>query len=219
MVDRARVTVVVVLFLFVALIFLVSMQNTQFVTVQEGFIKDIKEFQMGEKITFYQVPDFLTPEQEEALKKYAEVSFFEDKLPDSYVKQAKVQDSGISETGNVTSLVLNTNVTQSVGQVTPPTLKTNDIGTTHKRGSIVMITGKIEKTLTQPPYFFNVIVTCCGMNSFRAMSAVETDGAGNFVIKIATDGHYPLGEWTIDVSTISDDKKIISHVYRFTLVE
>ena len=68
MVDKNRATILIVLFIVVALIVLVSMQNTQIVTVQEGFIKDIKEFGLGEKITFYEVPEFLTPEQEGTLK-------------------------------------------------------------------------------------------------------------------------------------------------------
>jgi len=278
--QRHKKTVGIVLLMVVGLIVLIMFQEGAVVTKQQGFLSETITFPNGEKITTYQIPTFLTPEQEELLAEFAEEHFFNQQLPVEYLQQAEQQlvsqveqfltqtqidfieqilnnslrlpqvitqeqadllseilstdqvplnltasqgelleearTSQILQDSNLTSQFVDIEATEATGQ---PVLTTSGIADVHKRGSIVPISGKIEKLLTLPPYFFNVLITCCGMNSFKAMSAVETDAQGNFYVKITTNLSYPLGEWIVTISTVGDDRDIIRSEFRFQLVE
>jgi len=233
----------VLLLITLSMLLLSMMQDTTKVTASQ-VIKNVREFDLGEKITIYETPELLTADEIEALEKYALVEFFQDNLPLQYQDTADNQNEAITgqrdllaeqgatpqQTGNLTELAIQTEQDDQssiikdvkVSELTASRTSTQLIESSvnenvYIRGSIVKIAGKIE--MDKPtPYFFNVNITCCGMNSFRALSAYETDGQGNFLVKFATTSKFPLGDWKVTISTIGDDNKIISHTYQFKLL-
>jgi len=223
------------LMLIIVSVVILSMLQTETKIIASQIIKKTTEFDLGEKITTYEYPQVLSEEQQEALKKYAIAEFFQDDLPDGYIKgqrdlQAE-QDQTPQQTGNLTELqiqseqedqnqvITNVRTSELTASRTSAGLVEGSVeGNIYDRGSIVKIVGKIE--MSRPaPYFFNVIITCCGMDSFRALSAYETDGQGNFIIKFATTPNFPLGDWKVTISTIGDDNKVIKHQYDFKLID
>lgn len=225
------------------LLFSMIQQETKVTATQ--IIKVVREFDLGERITLYETQNlFLTAEEIKALEKYALVEFFQSDFPLNYQEKAQEQNqlikgqrdllaeqnATVQQTGNLTELKIQTEQAQQVAEFT--SIRTSELiasktslgliesspeGNVYIRGSIIKIAGKIEMQRTTP-YFYNVNITCCGMNSFRALSAYETDAFGNFVIKFATTTKFPLGDWTVTISTIGDDNKIIKHFYNFRLL-
>jgi len=227
----------------IAVVIFSMVQDESKVTATQ-VVKSVREFDLGERITIYETPNLLTADEIEAMEKYALVEFFQSNLPIDYQVKAKEQNQLISgqrdliaeqnatvqQTGNLTDLRIQTEQEQQVAEITA--VSTSQLtarkdtlgliedpaeGNVYIRGSIIKVTGKIE--MQKPaPYFFNVHITCCEMDTFRALSAYETDAYGNFVVKFATDGKFPLGEWKVTISTIGDDNKIIKHFYNFKLL-
>jgi len=220
-----------------------SMIQEESKVIASQVIKNVREFDLGERITIYETPNLLTAEEIEAMEKYALVEFFQSDFPTDYQVKAKQQNqllgqrdllseqnATVQQTGNLTELRIQTEQEQQVSEITA--VRTSELtasktslgliessaeGNVYIRGSIVKMAGKIE--MQRPaPYFYNVNITCCEMNSFRALSAYETDAFGNFVVKFATTGKFPLGDWTVTISTIGDDNKIIKHFYNFRLL-
>ncbi len=235
MVNESSRKLAGLLMLIIVSVVILSMLQTETKIVASQIVKQTTEYDLGEKITTYQYPQVLSQEQEEALAKFVVAEFFQDDLPEGYIKgqrdlQAE-QDATPQQTGNLTELQIQSEQDDQTSTITG--VKTSELtasrtsteliegsveGNIYNRGSIVKIVGKIE--MQKPtPYFFNVIITCCGMDSFRALSAYETDGQGNFVIKFATTPKFPLGDWTVTISTLGDDNKIIKHEYDFTLID
>ncbi len=207
-------------------------------------VKSVREFDLGERITIYETPNLLTADEIEAMEKYALVEFFQSNLPFDYQVKANEQNqliqgqrdllaeqnATLQQTGNLTELQIQSEQEQQVKQITG--VKTSELtasrtsanliestpeGNVYIRGSIVKMAGKIE--MQKPaPYFYNVHITCCQMDTFRALSAYETDSVGNFVVKFATTTKFPLGDWVVTISTIGDDFKIIKHFYNFRLL-
>ncbi len=207
-------------------------------------VKSVREFDLGERITIYETPNLLTADEIKAMEKYALVEFFQSNLPIDYQVKAGEQNSliqgqrdllaeqnaTVQQTGNLTELRIQTEQEQQVAEITA--VKTSELtasrtsanliestpeGNVYIRGSIVKMAGKIE--MQKPaPYFYNVHITCCQMDTFRALSAYETDSVGNFVVKFATTTKFPLGDWVVTISTIGDDFKIIKHFYNFRLL-
>ncbi len=225
-----------VILLVIVGVMLFSMMQTESSISATQVVKSVREFDLGEKITIYELPDMLTEEQEKFLATYATNEFFQDDLPDGYLVKGQrdlmaEQNATVQQTGNLTDLKVTTTQTNqtnvivgvSVSQLEASRTSASLVETAvnenvHARGSIVKIAGKIEKA-DPPPYFYNVHVTCCEMSTFRAYSAVETDNFGNFVVKIATGGAFPLGDWKVTISTIGNDLKIIKHFYNFKLID
>lgn len=233
----------VFLLIIVAVMLFATMQEDTKVTATQ-VVKNVREFDLGEKITLYESAILLSAEEIEAMEKYGLVEFFQSDFPIDYQVKAKQQNNliegqrdllaeqnaTVQQTGNLTELRIQTEQEQQVSEFTA--VKTSELtasknslgliensaeGNVYIRGSIVKIAGKIE--MQKPtPYFYNVNITCCEMNSFRALSAYETDAQGNFVIKFATTTKFPLGDWTVTISTIGDDNKIIKHFYNFRLL-
>ena len=233
-----------VLLLIVVAVLLVAMMQQETKVTASQVIRNVREFDLGERITIYETPQLLSPDEIEAMEKYALVEFFQSNFPTDYIIKAEQQNAMIQgqrdllseqngtyqQTGNLTELRIQTEQAQQVSQITA--VKTSELtasktsatfienpaeGDVYIRGSIVKIAGKIE--MQRPtPYFYNVNITCCEMESFRALSAYETDAFGNFVIKFATTSKFPLGDWTVTVSTIGDDFKLIRHFYNFKLL-
>lgn len=237
-----RPLVGVFLLIGVAVLMFGMMQESTTVTASQ-VIKNVREFDLGEKITIYENPILLTQEEFDALEKYALVEFFQSDFPINYQQKADEQNKILGQrdllaeqgdtpqqTGNLTELAIKTeleNQSDVIIGVTASELTASRTSTeliensvnenVYIRGSIVKIAGKIE--MDRPlPYFFNINITCCGMDSFRALSAYETDAQGNFLIKFATTPKFPLGDWTVTISTIGDDNKIINHQYQFKLL-
>lgn len=233
---------VILLLVVVVMIFAILQEGTKVTASQ--IVKNVREFDLGEKITIYETPNLLSVEQIQAMERYALLEFFQDDLPDQYKSIAQTQNQAISgqrnlieeqnnttqQTGNLTDLAIqseqadqstvitNVKVSELTASKTEARLiESQAIENTYIRGSIVKIAGKIEMARS-PPYFLNVNITCCGMDSFRAMSAFETDAQGNFLIKFATNTKFPLGDWRVTISTIGDDNKIINHFYEFKLL-
>lgn len=226
----------------VGVLFYSLLQDETRVTASQ-VIKNVREFDLGEKIILYETPQLLSLDEIQAMEKYALLEFFQSDLPEQYTNIANKQNEVLGQrdllseqgdtpqqTGNLTELAIKTELTDQSKTIvgvtaseltaskTEARLLENSVNENiYIRGSIVKIAGKIE--MSRPaPYFINVNITCCGMDSFRAMSAVETDGQGNFVIKFATTTKFPLGDWRVTISTIGDDLKIIKHTYEFKLL-
>ena len=216
------------------------LELVQFAEEQSQFLqgKSIKSFNEIFPIVYQQ----LSNEQKNLLKEYSGVIPFEGQFPEIYELLTEEQKSviigqrnllaeqqatpqtneylnqpiesedemgKISRVGGV-SLGLGGEGLNLVEKQTEPNVFT--------RGDIVKVVGKI--ILEKPaPYFMNINITCCEMSSFRAMSAVETDPMGNFVIKFATSMDYPLGNWKVVISTIGDNNKILNNVYDFKLID
>jgi len=224
------------------LLFSMMQQETKVTATQ--VVKIVREFDLGERITLYESANLLTAEEIKALEKYALVEFFQSNFPLDYQEKAQQQNelikgqrdllaeqnATVQQTGNLTELNIQTDQAQQVKEFTA--VRTSELvasktslgliestpeGNVYIRGSIVKIAGKIEMQRATP-YFYNVNITCCEMSSFRALSAYETDAFGNFVIKFATTPQFPLGDWTVTISTIGDDNKIIKHFYNFRLL-
>ncbi len=225
-----------VMLLVIIGVMLFSMMQTESSISASQVVKNVREFNLGEKITIYELPDMLTEEQQTLLATYATNEFFQDDLPDDYLAKGQrdllaEQEATVQQTGNLTDLKVTTTQTNQTNEIVSVSVSQLEASRTsaslvetsvsenvHSRGSIVKIAGKIEKA-DPPPYFYNVHVTCCEMSTFRAYSAVETDNFGNFVVKIATSGTFPLGDWKVTISTIGDDRKIIKHFYNFKLID
>jgi len=220
-----------------------SMIQEETKVVASQVVKSVREFDLGERITIYETPNLLTADEIEAMEKYALVEFFQSNLPFDYQIKAKQQNqllgqrdllaeqnATVQQTGNLTELRTQTEQEQQVAEITA--VRTSELtasrtsanliesspeGNVYIRGSIVKMAGKIE--MQRPaPYFYNVHITCCEMDTFRALSAYETDAYGNFVVKFATTTKFPLGDWIVTLSTIGDDNKIIKHFYNFRLL-
>lgn len=200
-------------------------------------IKNTLEFAGGEKITIYELPELLTPEQKEALEKYGELEFFVDPQYRELAEEQEItgqrdlleeQRSTVQENEELNEIqkeeAHNGTIKTSVSKVEGTRANISGLqevdlqGNVWVRGEIIQFAGKIEKNLTPPPYFYNTIATCCEMPSFRAQSGVQTDSFGNFLVKIPTSGQFPLGDWVVEISTIADDRSIIKHKYEFKLV-
>ncbi len=204
-------------------------------------IKNTREFDLGEKITIYELPEILTQEEKDALAKYATTEFFQSDLPDEFLVKGErdlLAEQQATEQADPSLNVVNSNETTNqvytaqedqnevfegvkaselTASRTSTTLIENAVqGNIHERGAIVKIAGKIDMDKAKP-YFYNVHMTCCGMDTFRVISSAETDGQGNFVVKIVTTPKFPLGDWTVTISTIGVDNKIIKHYYVFNL--
>jgi len=205
------------LMLIVISVVVLSMLQTETKIIASQIVKTTTEYDLGEKITTYEYPQILSDEQEVALKKYAIAEFFQDDLPQEYIVKGQrdlqaEQDATPQQTGNLTELqtqteqqdqtdiITNVKTSELTASRTSTSLIESSIdGNVYNRGSIVKIVGKIE--MARPtPYFFNVNITCCEMDSFRALSAYETDAFGNFVIKFATTPKFPLGDVSINTT-------------------
>ncbi|MCP6727415.1 MAG: hypothetical protein KJI69_05400 [Patescibacteria group bacterium] len=230
------------LMLILVSVVILSMLQTETKIIASQVIKNTREFDLGEKITIYEMPNILTKEQQDALAKYATTEFFQDDLPSEYKvkgerdllaeQQATPQsDSSINVVVNATNgtgiNTLQEQQNEAFKSVTTSELTSSRSelllqessvqGNIHDRGAIVKIAGKIE--MAKPaPYFYTIHMTCCEMDTFR-VSTSNTDAYGNFIIKIATAPQFPLGDWTVTIGTIGDDNKIIKHYYNFKLID
>ena len=232
-----------VLLLITVVVMAFSMVQEETKVTASQVVKNVREFDLGERITIYETPNLLTAEEIKAMELYALVEFFQSDFPDDYQEKANEQNqllgqrdllaeqnATVQQTGNLTELQIQSDQAQQVKEITG--VKTSELtasrtsaslvesyteGNVYIRGSIVKMAGKIE--MQRPaPYFYNVHITCCEMDTFRALSAYETDSYGNFVVKFATNGQFPLGDWVVTLSTIGDDHKIIKHFYNFKLL-
>jgi len=230
------------LMLIVVSMVILSLLQTETKIIASQVIKNTREFDLGEKITIYEMPEILTKEQKEALAKYATTEFFQDDLPAEYKIKGErdLLAEQLATSQSDPSLNIVTNATNGTGintlqdqqneafkSVTTSELTSSrtDIliqeravqGNIHDRGTIVKIAGKIE--MAKPtPYFYTIHMTCCEMDTFR-VSTSNTDSQGNFIIKIATAPQFPLGDWVVTIGTIGDDNKIIKHFYNFKLID
>ncbi len=230
------------LMLIVVSMLILSMLQSETTIIASQIIKNTREFDLGEKITIYELPEILTAEQKEALEKYATTEFFQDDLPDQY--RVKGQRDLLAEQQAIAQADPNLNVVVNGTDQLPYTeqeeqneafqaVKTSEIssartasliaenpveGNVHDRGKIIKIAGKIEMNIKPPPYFYTIHMTCCEMDTFRVQTS-QTDSVGNFIIKIATASEFPLGDWTVTIGTIGEDNKIIKHYYQFRLID
>ena len=120
-----------VLLITIAVMTLSMIQEETKVTASQ-VVKNIREFDLGEKITIYETPNLLTAEEIEAMEKYALVEFFQSNLPVDYQSKAGEQNEAIQgqrdliaeqnatvqQTGNLTELQIQTDQEQQVKQIT-----------------------------------------------------------------------------------------------------
>lgn len=229
------------MFVVVGLLVVSMVQNQNVVALDQSFIKTTKCISNNECLTIFQIPNLLSEEEQAVIDEVATI-FFQDQLPVEFQQEAERQQEikgarDLLEEQQATPQEndsLNTPITETeegitrvggvglgLGDPSQTALNLVEKQTSPNvftRGDIVKVVGKIQ--LEKPaPYFMNINITCCEMSSFRAMSAVETDPQGNFVIKFATDMKYPLGDWKVVISTIGDTSKILNHVYEFKLID
>ena len=237
--DSNKRLIGVIMLIVVSLLILTLMQGETKVKASQ-VVKSIREFDLGEKLILYETPQLLSEDELKAMAKYSQVEFFQSDLPSNFLEKADEQNRQIAGQrdllGEQTANKNNTQLPNET-QATESTSKFGDLQVTELtgsqtearlietqaqqnifiRGSIVKVVGKVE--MQRPaPYFLNVNITCCDMDSFRVMSAFETDSQGNFIIKFATTPKFPLGDWTVTISTIGDDNKIIKTFYNFKLL-
>lgn len=199
----------VVLLVVVALFLVVIMQQGKVVQSTTNIIRDVTEY-AGVHIETYKTPEFFTPEQKAMLDKYA-ANFYDDSPPQSYQTLAQQQQTQ-------TTILANGTVVNATKKIEPLYVSSSGSEQTYSAGDEIPIAGKIKLDNKPAPYWYNVVITCCGMTSFQSRSHVETDGQGNFGFKIRPDGHFPLGDWVVTISIIGDDNKIVNHDYHFRLV-
>lgn len=198
----------VIILVMSAVVLLFIIQQNQY-AVPTNIITDITK-QAGVTIETYKIPEFLTDEQKQLLSKYATEDFYSDDLPPEYKNLAT------SQNGDNTVIINGTAFNQT--EVLPVYISPEGSGQQYTYGDEILIAGKISLDKKLPPYIYNVIWTCCGMNSYKARSAVETDGQGNFGFYVRPDGSYPLGDWIVTVSVIGDNNQIVKHDFNFRLV-
>ncbi len=234
---KDRKAIAVAMFIFVGLVLVVMIQSENVVALDSSFIKNIKCYDGNECLTIFEIPNILTTEEQELVDQVAGV-FYQDDLPPELqaeaVRQVEGQRQLLEEQntdpsnpdeinqvtqGNDTGILHVSGVSLGLGDPSVTGLTLIEKQTTpnvFQRGDVVKVVGKMQ--LNKPaPYFFNVNITCCGMNSFKVMSAVETDAVGNFKVKFVTSSKYPLGDYTVELGVIGDDNKILKHVYEFRL--
>ena len=93
-----------------------SMMQSESTISATQVVKNVREFDLGEKITIYELPDMLTEEQQTLLATYATNEFFQDDLPDDYLAKGQrdllaEQEATVQQTGNLTDLNISTNQT------------------------------------------------------------------------------------------------------------
>ena len=201
----AGITIIV----FVAIIFLVIIQNQKYaVNTTENIITDITKA-AGVTIETYVTPEFFTPEQKLMLEKYASNGLNNDPLPGNYQTLAQ-QQAGQTVLANGTAV----NATE---KILPLYVSSAGSSITYVRGDEIPIVGKITLDNKPAPYWYNVIITCCGMTAFQSRSYVETDGQGNFGFMVRPDSSFPLGDWVVTIMIIGDDNKYVKHDFTFRL--
>lgn len=88
-----------------------------------------------------------------------------------------------------------------------------------KRGEIARILGKITKN-ANPPYEYGVSISCCNADPITTKNNLLTDNAGAFEYNFATHGKRPLGDYSVELSTIADNgRTLLKWYYYFRLVE
>ena len=79
-----------VLLLITVVVMAFSMVQEETKVTASQVVKNVREFDLGEKITIYETPNLLTAEEIKAMELYALVEFFQSDFPDDY--QAKAND-------------------------------------------------------------------------------------------------------------------------------
>lgn len=150
-------------------------------------------------------------------------------LPPTFTRQAEVAQMNTTQpivvaNGELTTLQVNTNLVSKLNMTATaatgsPVLSTvsNPSGIYHT-GDVIPITGKIVKTGAPPPYHYNILLTCCGLNSYFAQDNILTEGDGTFYYPIHTSSSFPLGSWTATVDTLDVNSKDFSYKWSFTLL-
>src|SRR3989304_7274018 len=128
-----------VLLLIVVAVLLVAMMQQETKVTASQVIRNVREFDLGERITIYETPQLLSPEEIEAMEKYALVEFFQSNFPTDYLMKAEQQNTMIQgqrdllseqngtyqQTGNLTELRIQTEQAQQVSQITA--VKTSEL--------------------------------------------------------------------------------------------
>ncbi len=240
--SRNKKPIALIMLILVGAVMVSYIQSASSITLDSAFVKRTTQFG-DEFITTFEIPKVLSEEQEKVLGTVIPI-FFQEDLPLEFQEEAQRQREVLGERDLLEEQIDNPTNTDQIN--TPKTEENTAKGVTSLsasklvidrnagdisrglsyldisdntfvRGDAVRLVGQFN--LNKPaPYFYNVIITCCDMNSFKAMTAVATDGQGNFVLKFATNRSYPLGEWQVELTTIGDSDKILLHTYYFTLL-
>lgn len=241
--SRNKKPIALIMLILVVAVMASYIQSASSITLDSAFVKRTTQF--GEEfITTFEIPKVLSEEQERILGTVIPI-FFQEDLPLEFQEEAQRQREVLGERDLLEEQIDNPTNTEQInipkteentpkgvtslsasklvidrtkGDISSGGLSYLDItDNTFIRGDAVRLVGQFN--LNKPaPYFYNVIITCCEMNSFKAMTAVPTDAQGNFVLKFATNRSYPLGDWQVELTTIGDSDKILLHTYYFTLL-
>lgn len=159
-------------------------------------------------------------------------------LPSSFTRQAQISGStGQTNTGsttqppitgtstNTTILQVNTNLVSHVNTTATaiagnPVISVQQNPTAiYHTGDTIPVTGKISEINFSPPYHYNLLVTCCGMNSYYAQDHLLTEPDGTIYYNIQTSGSFPIGDWTVTVDTLDTNGKDLAYSWHFTLLQ
>ena len=188
------------------------------------------EFSGGESISFYQPVEY----SEEISLEMADTA-----LANFFIEQQQppppppTVENRVTESGEVDTTVASSQEAENVigGEIgsqyytrtgdalQPHTDYTVVEGVpTFKLGHVVNIIGKIEKT-SSPQYFFNILVKKGNEQPIRSASHIETNYDGTFLYSFATDTAWRSGTYMATISTIGDNKSILTFDWVFDIIE
>jgi hypothetical protein len=193
-----------------------------------------KKFSLGETIEVLERPQFFPDLIEDVTTTLGFEQFTDDDLPQEYRDLAEEQriaeGKDIEElektaiAGQLTKAVVvaNTDSHVSGDSKQAKLVNTGKVASEFTKGEIVPIIGKLNVPNREAPYFYNLVVYCCGNfeDEMLEKSHIATDSAGNFLYKIITTSVFPSGTYEVTISTLSaDNRRLIEYTWEFFLSE
>ena len=194
------------------------------------------EFAGGESISFYQPVEY-TEEVSMEMADTALAKYFTDQQKS--IPETTQTDSERSDLGN--RMITEDEVDTSVSAPLNENVIGGEIGNTYytrqgdplegqkdyevlegvptfTRGHIINIVGKIEKT-DPAPYYYNIVIRMGNDTPIRSGSYIETNYDGTFLYNFPSDLTWRTGTYTATISTIGDDKSVLTFDWIFDIVE
>lgn len=202
-------------------------------TVQKEWVG--KTFSLGETIEILERPQFFPELIDDVALAVGFEQFTEEQLPKEYrdlAAEQRANELSISEqeqnaiTGDLTkSQVVYENDTtkpdRTKGDGTEARLvNTGKVASEFTKGEIVPVVGKLNVPNRIAPYFYNIVVYCCGdfETEMVEKSHIASDSNGNFIYRIITTEKFPTGTYYVTVSTLSaDNRRLIEYTWEFFL--
>jgi hypothetical protein len=195
-----------------------------------------KTFSQGETLFILERPQFFPELINDVSLRLGFEQFTEDQLPKTYrdlaTEQSLAEGQSIENLevtaikGDLTKsqVVLQNNTVKpdrEKGDGTEAKLvNTGVVASEFTKGEIIPIIGKLSVPNRTAPYFYNLVMYCCGdhENEIVEKSHIATDSNGNFIYKIITTNKFPTGTYDVTISTLSaDNRRLIQYTWQFFL--